>query len=115
MRSLSISSIISLHCSPPRRHLHSFPTRRSSDLERCVRAANLLCMKRQDKGHQRFAAEVKDLSRRGTSKETENHRTDRKSTRLNSSHRTISYAVFCLKKKKTNKLAIDYEQLTDVI
>src|SRR5437867_9465499 len=27
-------------------------------------------------------------------------RRDRKSTRLNSSHRTISYAVFCLKKKK---------------
>src|SRR5207248_7772879 len=26
---------------------------------------------------------------------------DRKSTRLNSSHRTISYAVFCLKKKTT--------------
>src|SRR5437762_13447764 len=28
---------------------------------------------------------------------------DRKSTRLNSSHRCISYAVFCLKKKKKNK------------
>src|SRR5437773_7577980 len=28
------------------------------------------------------------------------HRRDRKSTRLNSSHITISYAVFCLKKKK---------------
>src|SRR5438874_8082137 len=28
--------------------------------------------------------------------------TDRKSTRLNSSHVEISYAVFCLKKKKTN-------------
>src|SRR2546426_7373049 len=28
---------------------------------------------------------------------------DRKSTRLNSSHLVISYAVFCLKKKKTNK------------
>src|SRR5207248_7120187 len=28
------------------------------------------------------------------------YKTDRKSTRLNSSHRTISYAVFCLKKKK---------------
>src|SRR3712207_8372232 len=27
---------------------------------------------------------------------------DRKSTRLNSSHANISYAVFCLKKKKTN-------------
>src|SRR5437899_6221322 len=29
-------------------------------------------------------------------------RTDRKSTRLNSSHLGISYAVFCLKKKKMN-------------
>src|SRR5258705_4666252 len=29
--------------------------------------------------------------------------TDRKSTRLNSSHLGISYAVFCLKKKKTDK------------
>src|SRR2546421_1928266 len=29
--------------------------------------------------------------------------TDRKSTRLNSSHDQISYAVFCLKKKKKNK------------
>src|SRR3712207_8338749 len=28
------------------------------------------------------------------------HRLDRKSTRLNSSHANISYAVFCLKKKK---------------
>src|SRR5437762_3808689 len=28
---------------------------------------------------------------------------DRKSTRLNSSHRCISYAVFCLKKKKNKK------------
>src|SRR3712207_7086847 len=32
----------------------------------------------------------------------ENHRQDRKSTRLNSSHANISYAVFCLKKKKIN-------------
>src|SRR5690606_15059837 len=31
------------------------------------------------------------------------HRTDRKSTRLNSSHVKISYAVFCLKKKKNTK------------
>src|SRR2546421_8923500 len=30
-------------------------------------------------------------------------RRDRKSTRLNSSHDQISYAVFCLKKKKINK------------
>src|SRR3712207_7822199 len=31
------------------------------------------------------------------------HRSDRKSTRLNSSHANISYAVFCLKKKKSSK------------
>src|SRR5256885_7129365 len=30
--------------------------------------------------------------------------TDRKSTRLNSSHLVISYAVFCLKKKKNKRL-----------
>src|SRR2546430_11365498 len=31
---------------------------------------------------------------------------DRKSTRLNSSHSQISYAVFCLKKKKTRTLTV---------
>src|SRR3712207_9021493 len=31
---------------------------------------------------------------------------DRKSTRLNSSHANISYAVFCLKKKKKKKIKI---------
>src|SRR5437879_11343155 len=47
---------------------------------------------------------------------------DRKSTRLNSSHRCISYAVFCLKKKKkkkhrkqtTNKENIQRERAHDV-
>src|SRR5256885_7663102 len=33
-------------------------------------------------------------------------RLDRKSTRLNSSHLVISYAVFCLKKKNTTKYCI---------
>src|SRR5439155_17658869 len=33
---------------------------------------------------------------------------DRKSTRLNSSHVAISYAVFCLKKKKHKKLGVIY-------
>src|SRR5258707_11376706 len=32
------------------------------------------------------------------------HSRDRKSTRLNSSHANISYAVFCLKKKKDNQV-----------
>src|SRR5438552_14932306 len=35
-----------------------------------------------------------------------NSATDRKSTRLNSSHQIISYAVFCLKKKKKTKIYI---------
>src|SRR3712207_7552983 len=35
-------------------------------------------------------------------------RSDRKSTRLNSSHANISYAVFCLKKKKTIELHLAF-------
>src|SRR2546426_1966228 len=35
---------------------------------------------------------------------------DRKSTRLNSSHLVISYAVFCLKKKKKNKKSTELLQ-----
>src|SRR5690242_21075551 len=37
---------------------------------------------------------------------------DRKSTRLNSSHMSISYAVFCLKKKKKNNKLITYSETT---
>src|SRR5256885_8703156 len=33
---------------------------------------------------------------------------DRKSTRLNSSHLVISYAVFCLKKKKVNRVLHEF-------
>src|SRR5688500_19299772 len=40
-------------------------------------------------------------------------RTDRKSTRLNSSHLVISYAVFCLK-KKTYRQYINYTKRTNV-
>src|SRR3712207_7134372 len=41
------------------------------------------------------------LTLRDVADESREHR-DRKSTRLNSSHANISYAVFCLKKKKKN-------------
>src|SRR3712207_7574596 len=37
---------------------------------------------------------------------------DRKSTRLNSSHANISYAVFCLKKKKNTTLLVCYHDNT---
>src|SRR2546426_12643638 len=45
--------------------------------------------------HQRLAARPARYRRR-----RESWQADRKSTRLNSSHLVISYAVFCLKKKK---------------
>src|ERR1022692_2543592 len=40
-------------------------------------------------------------------------RSDRKSTRLNSSHLVISYAVFCLKKKKKNQTTTSLESHVD--
>src|SRR5437762_5526321 len=39
---------------------------------------------------------------------------DRKSTRLNSSHRCISYAVFCLKKKKKKDKHTKYIDITHI-
>src|SRR2546429_6694165 len=41
----------------------------------------------------------------------EHHQVDRKSTRLNSSHGYISYAVFCLKKKKETRTRYYIHQL----
>src|SRR2546430_5508216 len=65
-------------------------------------------------------ATVRTSSRSCRSRSTSSFRSttvDRKSTRLNSSHSQISYAVFCLKKKKTNLLLRDeheYKHYTDV-
>src|SRR5436190_16734965 len=42
-------------------------------------------------------------------------RRDRKSTRLNSSHTVISYAVFCLKKKKKTSSKLDHSSLIPFI
>src|SRR5438094_6809228 len=64
-------------------YLSSFPTRRSSDL---TRISGVLASHRVPRRNQRASQQIKRL--------------DRKSTRLNSSHRTTSYAVFCLKKKR---------------
>src|SRR5207248_9291727 len=58
-----------------------------------------------DRSRRRRRDRVEDIAttgrpNRGDSAERNRQIQDRKSTRLNSSHRTISYAVFCLKKKK---------------
>src|SRR5688500_19848509 len=67
------------------RSLHSFPTRRSSDLLLLL----LLASRRVA-----FPCVLKPLALSAS------RGVDRKSTRLNSSHLVISYAVFCLKKKQ---------------
>src|SRR5688572_30947755 len=51
------------------------------------------------RGDTLLAGEHRVHVRRGDRADLDEHRTDRKSTRLNSSHSQISYAVFCLKKK----------------
>src|SRR5437763_4340128 len=103
----TVLSTFFLHASGHPRYLHSFPTRRSSDL----RAAR----QRQDRG--RFLATVVVTVGAGAGRHggrrfrtvvirptaANGPREDRKSTRLNSSHRCISYAVFCLKKKKQKR------------
>src|SRR5437773_12254542 len=91
-----------LYCA--HRDLHSFPTRRSSDLCEIAPGKSL-------KPERHMYEELIYILRGagattvwvdGSSKQTFEWQ-DRKSTRLNSSHITISYAVFCLKKKKKKK------------
>src|SRR5207302_8784529 len=95
--------------------LHSFPTRRSSDLHPTLHTAtpgvsdlNLsVADVTQPEAVRQVVAEVKpDLvihlaaqSSVSASWKDPSGTLDRKSTRLNSSHVKISYAVFCLKKK----------------
>src|SRR5690348_17530663 len=76
-------------CYRPHRDLHSFPTRRSSDLTaaRDARVDTLVPLITWNDLRYSLAPNNTSLAR------------DRKSTRLNSSHPSISYAVFCLKKK----------------
>src|SRR5258708_29362959 len=81
---------------PPRSTL--FPYRRSSDLSEHLDSATSTI----------FESRLLGLVDRGERKiviDCGSHdRPDRKSTRLNSSHQIISYAVFCLKKKTKNPL-----------
>src|SRR2546426_4563213 len=80
---------------PPRSTL--FPYTRSSDLRASHAVIDGVRLFDHRRGALSFAVGDDGLLR-----DADNARTiDRKSTRLNSSHLVISYAVFCLKKKKT--------------
>src|SRR5205085_12510627 len=100
----SLSSL-SLHGSVTLLDPPSFPTRRSSDLYPGIigqcraqgRDRGGVLHRRRRIHRKRNEADYKQ-SQRGTSDYCGDK--DRKSTRLNSSHSQISYAVFCLKKKK---------------
>src|SRR5437870_10591453 len=74
------------------RDLHSFPTRRSSDLCSPRGSTDRRAGSRTGSSSRRSSCS----SRRACARSLWG---DRKSTRLNSSHVAISYAVFCLKKK----------------
>src|SRR5437763_16355566 len=86
---------------PPRSTL--FPTRRSSDLAKAILQLVLPPVPEHDV----FARPSQLIGKEDRLSEQARHETalllDRKSTRLNSSHRCISYAVFCLKKKKKKR------------
>src|SRR5699024_11441604 len=103
------TALFSLYSSRSHRHLHSFPTRRSSDLpnneadypwqidnlaQAPTQLQELVDYARRFSITMRGAALTYNLLLARKS-----HQEDRKSTRLNSSHVSISYAVFCLKKK----------------
>src|SRR5207245_11286994 len=91
-------SLLSSYRAVPRPDLHSFPTRRSSDLP-------LAADERRDRrGIDHAGPCCGNGGRRTACQSAVSAARDRKSTRLNSSHGSISYAVFCLKKKKKKKI-----------
>src|SRR5690606_41031932 len=94
------------------RHLHSFPTRRSSDLKTLIEKHVLYTNSSRGKALlEDWESNLKNFVKVMPTEyklalkrlETEEQMVDRKSTRLNSSHVKISYAVFCLKKKIKSK------------
>src|SRR5439155_22458578 len=102
------------HRAPHHPDLHSFPTRRSSDLPviDCGEDRPVQEQQHQTDHYQRRHSGIslptgsrkdqtgKNCDERGQLLKHSPEKIDRKSTRLNSSHVAISYAVFCLKKKK---------------
>src|SRR5699024_11865284 len=110
---ISLTTPCDSHCTPFSfaffyRYVHhldlpSFPTRRSSDLAELGTAFIPICIFIVGvvfvlpRGH--FVGRQRDIVRFIVTDGVG----DRKSTRLNSSHVSISYAVFCLKKKNTTQ------------
>src|SRR5207253_6685982 len=109
VRSIDFNSFFFFYSSVHLRFLHSFPTRRSSDLVgRCSQGLFAFSDSCTHKG-----GPLSDGALVGCTVQCPWHGSqfdvssgrDRKSTRLNSSHVAISYAVFCVKQKSSTKIA----------
>src|SRR2546426_4434739 len=96
---------------PPRSTLFPYTTlfRSLQDRERsdavadeCPKHPAATQLREDGRAHQ-SSAYPSNLARENTTQVAHLSKRDRKSTRLNSSHLVISYAVFCLKKKKFNE------------
>src|SRR5438034_4761882 len=89
-------------CTHHHYNIHSFPTRRSSDLQfrGNVESFRLAVNQHGDLILRVQAFAVGAMTVGLAAGASAFDKRDRKSTRLNSSHTVISYAVFCLKKKK---------------
>src|SRR5205814_10608026 len=111
----NLTLVSSYHRPLTPRDLHSFPTRRSSDL-RADQPRQLHRRGARDgpRARERAAADerAEEPQREAGA---DGDVADRKSTRLNSSHLGISYAVFCLKKKKKAKIITDVTTRLDLV
>src|SRR2546422_2026282 len=96
---------------PPRSTLFPYTTLFRSDVQRDGGPKPDDAGERRDEEAEEFAEGLKFRRRGEHGAEAAGFAADRKSTRLNSSHGYISYAVFCLKKKKKKTTAFlsEYE------
>src|SRR5437879_10548144 len=87
------------------RSLHSFPTRRSSDL---ATVSYSWAVTKNGAPYASGSDSWLGFTPDDNGTYVVTFTVDRKSTRLNSSHRCISYAVFCLKKKNKNHIYLQF-------
>src|SRR2546426_8454699 len=97
---------------PPRSTLFPYTTLFRSQSAVGAGREPVAAAQRSDPESRRDHERLRDARGSGVQGHRRCAREDRKSTRLNSSHLVISYAVFCLKKKKRQKVALTMPEQT---
>src|SRR5256885_13162346 len=94
---------------PPRSTLFPYTTLFRSPVFRRARSAGIKVLTHEspDQKGADWNIELSSVAGFGERHMDSLAKADRKSTRLNSSHLVISYAVFCLKKKNTSAVVLD--------